>query len=287
MVTNIIYCAFDQDTKVKYNTEAILSCYSLRKNCSNVFVKLFTNKPQYIEEISNKVEGSYFDKIEPIEYPQFHKAAKIRAILSSEGDTIFLDTHTIVLDNITYLFEVQRFDIAGVLGCWRENKGILTKSVALSESYIKLNTGVLFLRMESSRNYIRQWLDKYHDMYRLGEKNQDQPAFFNSVGANKDCSIMLLPNNYNFRLNQGGFISGHVYVIHTHYFKTLNQFIEKPSTDFAAKIYDHFASINNSTIGTVMQGTGYDMNIFRYTFSRSKQNHLIKKIISKIKSFIN
>lgn len=285
MPTNIIYCAFDKDgIRPRYNAEALLSCYSLRKNCNDIYVKIFTNKPQYIEETCEKVEGPYFDAIESIEYPQFHKSAKIRAMLSSEGNTIFLDTHTVVLDDITQIFEAKRFDIAGSHAPWRENKGVLTKNIALSEQNISLNTGVLFLRMDRCRSYISKWLDEYHRTYSPGGgKNLDQPAFTRSIGSSKGCSIMILPNNYNFRLVYGGFISGHVYVIHTHYLKTLNKFIEEPLTDFAARIYDHFASINNSTKGKVLPGIDQNIDIFCRPLSRSGQTHLIDRIFTRIK----
>ena len=94
---------------------------------------------------------------------------------------------------------------------------------------------------------------------------------------------MILPNNYNFRLVYGGFISGHVYVIHTHYLKTLNKFIEEPLTDFAARIYDHFASINNSTKGKVLPGIDQNIDIFCRPLSRSGQTHLIDRIFTRIK----
>lgn len=281
MLTNIIYCAFDKnDLQPRYNAEALLSCYSLRKNCNDIHVKIFTNKPDYIKTTCEKIEGLYFDAIESIEYPKFYKSAKIRAILSAQGNTIFLDTHTIILDDITLLFEAQGFDIAGSLPPWRENKGILTKSIVLSEQNISFNTGVLFLRMDSCKSYISEWLDEYQSMYSLGGKNQDQPAFIRAMKFAKGCSIMNLPNNYNFRLCYGGFISGHVYVIHTHYLKTLNKFIKKPSTDFTVRIYNHFASINDSTKSTVLPSINQNVDIFSYPLSRSKQTDVVHNTFS-------
>lgn len=210
-----IYASFDYDFNFpKYSLECLVSAYSL-KRISNSNILVYTNNIYFFEKHLATNNGP----IDDIIYKDSEISAKhlkIKAMIESKTPFIYLDTHTVVFDDISKILDTSfDFNIAGVSAPWRENMGDLCVKNEISKIYA-LNTGVLFFKKNIDYNFFLDWYNEYNSKFAFSKrKTQDQPSF-EKISSIYKPKIWNLPNNYNFRANLGGLLSGKCYVWHSH-----------------------------------------------------------------------
>lgn len=213
-----VYSASDIDAaRPLYCGEAFISATSLRRHYSGR-ISLLTNSGQ-IRDAFHRLPNNPFDDIHVMSAEEHPKLQKIKAIgRLAEGDVIFLDGDTIILDDLSCVFSFDTFDIAGVLAPWRENITSIDDALKReTHARYSLNSGVLFLSGSFAPELATHWGGFYEKaLQRVGATAKDQPAL---QAALKELqpTLMTLPNNYNFRANMGGLISGKCFVVHCHF----------------------------------------------------------------------
>jgi|GEM_PF-742127 len=190
--------------------EAELSAESLKKHNPELETCLITDEER---------ESEFFDQIK-IEEPN-KGSDKIQYIDRSPFDqTLFLDTDTLIVDNITELFTLlEEFDIAMSQNPMRVSNNNFTgekndfKNIPVA--FPELNGGIiLFQNNEKFRQYsenVREFYRERQEEY--GEKVMEQPVFRKEL-YESDLRLMILPPEYNCRLNYGGVVSEKVKIGH-------------------------------------------------------------------------
>jgi FkbM family methyltransferase len=212
-----LYSSYDaKKEKPNYSWEAFLSAISVRR-VSDAPIRLVTNNTS-VKLYFESHDHNPFTEIIVRDDLFTAKAQKIAAIRDhSFGRTIFLDTHAIVFSDLSEVFKMQEFEVAGVRPPWRVQTSKSEIDSEAETAYLKhLNTGVLFFTDALSQNFFDTWAAAFkRRCCKLGANAQDQPAFAEAASA-QDVDILSLPENFNFRAHIGGRISGKCHVFHSH-----------------------------------------------------------------------
>lgn len=243
-----LYSAADGDGRPNYHAEALVSARSLRRH-TDAPIRLLSDRPDIVERLSARPDFP-FTTIEPIAHGEIPKAAKIRAIGTSGGqDCIFLDTDTVVLDDITKVFRFAPFDLAAVgMPYHLEAIDSIAAAVRWERFYrYHLNSGVLFVRGPFAERLSHEWGNAFAEFVeRHGPGTTDQPPLGVALARLKP-DLFALSQNYNFRSMYGGVVSGKVFVVHTHYRRDLERIVRE---DFSVELIDRFiekiAAINET-----------------------------------------
>lgn len=241
-----IYSAFDPpDGHRSYTGEALVSATSLRRH-TDWPIRLYTNTPSLLEPLEAR-PGFPFSEVVPIAGDAPPKAFKIRSLATlGEADGVYLDCDTVVLDDISKVFAIAPFDIAGVITELRDP--ITSMAAAVEHEATQrywLNSGVLFVRGGFGPRLSERWLAVFEDTVRKhGPRILDQLSLRGALQA-LGADVRPLPANYNFRLKFGGMLAGACFVVHTHYWRDLARLKARgfPAEEVDALI-DHVARIN-------------------------------------------
>lgn len=196
--TGILYVA----TGPRYVEEAERSLESVRCHMPGVSAVLWTDCPSGLQEslfqdinsISNPTR-SFFDKIDPLCSTPFDK-------------TIFLDTDTIVVADISDLFQLlDRTQLAFAHGPVRASPSFVIDDVP--KSFSEPNTGVMAYRSDREvKSFFRAWAREYVKQLEMpSPPAHDQPAF-RRVLFQSSLSYTVLPSEYNLRTIFPMFIGG-------------------------------------------------------------------------------
>jgi FkbM family methyltransferase len=212
-----LYSSHDKNfDKPRYSWEAFVSAFSVRQH-SDAPIRLVTNNHRIAQSFEANPINPFTDIVVK-DKTHSAKAQKISA-MRDHGfvETIFLDTHTLVFSDLSPIFDIQSFQIAGVRPPWRVNTSDKAIDPRAEKQYqFSLNTGVLFIRGPTLADFFDHWGSKYMELLaRYGDKAQDQPAF-TAAAADYDLDILTLPENFNFRGHLGGRVSGKCHVYHSH-----------------------------------------------------------------------
>lgn len=212
-----LYSSYDANKeKPNYSWEAFLSASSVRR-FSDAPIRLVTNNaPMKIYFEAH--DRNPFTEIIVRDDLGTAKAQKIAAIRDHGfGRTIFLDAHAIAFSDLSEVFKMQEFEIAGVRPPWRVQTSKSEIDAEAEKAYLKhLNTGVLFFTAALSQNFFDNWAAAFERRFsKLGANAQDQPAFAETASV-QDIDILSLPENFNFRAHIGGRLSGKCHVFHSH-----------------------------------------------------------------------
>lgn len=248
-----IYSAFDRpEAAPLYSAEAYVSARSLRRHTDRP-IRLLTNNEPFIGGLSRRADFPFTD-VSPLTGDEIPKAFKIRSIGAAAGDCVFLDTDTIVLADLSRVFEFGPFDLAAV-PIWTRDHIVTMDQAVRREARRRhaLNSGVLFIRDGFAAPLSKAWLGMFHDaVAREGPAVFDQPALVRALRT-LEPNLMPLPHNYNYRSQFGGFVSGAVFVVHSHYRRDLARLIRGGLDDRAVdRLIDHAATINATTGEAVM-----------------------------------
>ncbi|RAH98248.1 hypothetical protein DLJ53_26425 [Acuticoccus sediminis] len=244
-----IYSAFDRpDAPPVYTAEALVSARSLRRYTDKP-IRLLTSRPDLVEALARRPDFPFTD-IVPLEGDELPKAFKIRSIGTMAGsDCIFLDTDTVIYDDISRVFEFGAFDIAGVHMPYHREE-IVTMADAVdkeSRRYYALNSGVLFIRGAFAGPISEAWGESFaRAAARHGPQIMDQPQLVNALLKLKP-DLWPLSQNYNYRLMYGGVVSGTIFVVHTHYRRDVARIIKADfDTGMMDRLIERIGFINAS-----------------------------------------
>lgn len=164
--------------------------------------------------------GLAIERIEPTDSPYGDKIASMRR--SPFERTLYLDTDTYVIDDVTHLLGLlDRFDIA--VAFTAEGRG--PHDPAVPPAFYEFNTGVLAWRAsERMSQFMRSWEETYRDWRANGDPfpvpgggsragRADQLAFRRCAWEH-DVSLFVLAPEFNFRLGYPTTVGGRVGILH-------------------------------------------------------------------------
>lgn len=278
-----IYSAYDEVIEEPlYHAEAMISAFSLRQH---------SDKPIILHSNSRALAGrlkepawSPFSEVIVSDIPRAHpKLQKLEAIAASPFEnTVFLDTDTFILGDLGKVFEFGPFDIAACQPPFRQS--VRSMDAAVKEEWNrrwKLNSGVVFLK-GGQRDIVGSWLANYEDRLASAanpRKLMDQPSLQHALVMHQP-DIFTLPNNYNFRLCFGGYLSGACFVVHTHAGVSIQPVMENlHDLGSIRALIDKVSTINSILIGvsfpTMADPTMAQEDLHQMQFARDAVGKLV------------
>ena len=219
MKTKIVYVVTSEETDV-YLEQALLSVFSLRKHNPNAYVELVVDqntdatiagkRGEILKYIDNKVVVNV-----PEEYNKLSRSRWLKTCLRQhiKGDFLFIDTDTIVTDNLE---EIDFFigDIGAVkdqhvlIGKNRGKKGLQVNAKSdgwsWGETLAYYNSGVMFVKDSVlTRKFYLMWHNKWIDKYRKTGNHKDQSPL---AATNElfQYPIRELPGEWNCQIIHNG-----------------------------------------------------------------------------------
>lgn len=189
--------------------EAVHSCKSLKKYTSSP-VAIATDLPNL------ETAKLFFDVVIPIDTPAFNFIDKIEPLTRTPfRQTIFLDTDTFLLEDISPLFSIlDKYDFAA---CFAPGRVQMKMVPEIPDWFPEFNTGVIgFNKSDVCEKVIAKWLYIYRSQLQENKKPpHDQPAFRQAM-FESGASIYALPEEFNFRTAQPNVVwaNSKVKVIH-------------------------------------------------------------------------
>jgi hypothetical protein len=247
-----LYVSYEEDlSEPRYISEALISAYSLRRHTSAA-ISLVTNNPEFVARFEGR-EWFPFTDVEIVDIDARVKfSPKVASIAKRAGrDTIFLDTDTIVMSDISRVFEFDDFEFAGVPQPDRRNITDIDKAVKQERRRRFLfNSGVMFIRANLCSTLGQRWAHHFQIAVRKqGPKAPDQLALARAL-QDLEPKLFHLPPNYNFR-GFGGFMSGACFVYHTHFADSALDILAK---DFDREAMDAFIARIETINDTFLSG---------------------------------
>ncbi len=208
----------------QYIDEAMASIESVREHMPDVPIALVTHR---------RLFRSGTPVTDWIELRETRKGpiVKVDARLAPYRRVGFLDTDTLVLGDITGLFDLlDRFDIA----CAPEPNGRPDYGVpgGVPAAFQEPNSGFfLFRKTEEASKLFDRWLAEYDSLYETRGVSNDQPALRIALWQS-EATHLTLGNEYNLIPHTNCSVSGTVAILHDRsperrrLAATVNRFIE-------------------------------------------------------------
>jgi hypothetical protein len=198
-VDGALYAAIGAE---EYTQEAERSAASLRSVSPSVAIALATD---------SEAAPPVFDQLVPIEERDGFRAKIVALRRSPFERTIFLDSDTRVVGELSPLFELlERFDVAAAHA---PNRVTLALD-GIPESFPELNTGVIALRRsEATDALLDRWLAEYDRLLPSRPASMDQPSFRRALYGS-DARLAVLPSEFNMRFAMAGYHNHAVRVLH-------------------------------------------------------------------------
>jgi hypothetical protein len=200
MATGVIYIA----TGKRYIEEAYHSVSTLKSHMPDIHVTAF---------LSEQIDCYNFNEIKVIDNPQYSFLDKVLSIIQTPYEfTLFLDTDTHIVDDISELFTIlDRFDIAA------PHAPIEHFISGVPNTFPELNTGVIVFRRNQM---VERFFSSWRNLYTRNLKEEetigifpDQPSFREAL-YNSDLRMCFLPHEYNCMFGYPVFLSGKVKIFH-------------------------------------------------------------------------
>jgi len=210
--TGVIYIA----TGEKYVNEACQSVQSLTQSNPGITTCLFT------DAIPAEKRG-LFNEVRIIESPARGNLDKVHCMpLSPFERTVFLDSDTLVVDDISDLFEsLEHFDFGAAIevarGFWYYGH---SDEKDIPPSFPEINSGVMAYRKgEPTQQLFSDWERFYESskswQSRIGDgRIWDQPGLRRALFENKQLRLFTLPPEYNALKHFGTFLWGPARILH-------------------------------------------------------------------------
>jgi hypothetical protein len=131
---------------------------------------------------------------------------------------IYMDTDTTLIDPIPEIFDMLNFyHVLGTHAPARYTRPncLITKDIPLA--FPELNIGLLALAVTPAVSDMVKWWKNTYKSNKKDIGNNDQVALRATLWwmvKNKNISLHILPSEYNFRFNFGGFVGRRVKVLH-------------------------------------------------------------------------
>lgn len=177
--------------KAYYVVGSINSAKSVLHNCKGkVGVSICCDKEN--EKLARKSE--IFDEVILIKNP--HRRSKVEYLAYTPYErTLYLDADSIVVSDITEMFDLlDRFDIA-LSHAHRRLEGIQSWRVSLPKAFSQFNGGVILYKWN---NKIEQFCKDWSKYYSIAGFKRDQVTLRELLWKS-DMHLYVLPPEYNFR----------------------------------------------------------------------------------------
>ncbi|SLN33228.1 hypothetical protein ROJ8625_01555 [Roseivivax jejudonensis] len=213
-----VYSTHDKDASDPvYSLEALISATSLRRH-TNLPIRLVTNNTDFLDRVRALDYNPFTDLVAAgaDTPPKLQKIEALRGM--ADQDAVFVDSDTVILDDISRVFDFGMFDIAAVQAIWREGITSIERAVEREQRRrFMLNSGLLFVRRNTVEPLATAWAKEYRTAFgQFGPAAADQPSLEQAL-ALLNPEVFQLPVNYNFRTNFGGILSGKCFVVHGHF----------------------------------------------------------------------
>lgn len=197
----------------RYVKESIFSINTLRTYHPNIPIIIYTDN---ISKYKNKFHHmSLYPIVKKLNRKSYR--AKIPAMYESINDAnklLFLDTDTIILDNISGIFNLlDKFDIMAARAPVRfpNSSPRARQFKEAPEPYTQFNTGVVAFK--SSAN-TQKLFAAWWEYYRKTEEKADQPTFRRAM-YESNLLTYVLPEEYNLRAGFYQVISEKIRIVHS------------------------------------------------------------------------
>lgn len=219
MKTKIIYVVTSDETDI-YLEQALLSVFSLRKHNPDAYVELVVDQDtdatitgkrgEILKYIDNKIVVNV-----PEEYNKVCRSRWLKTSLRQHviGDFLFIDTDTIVTDNL------EEIDcIIGDIGAVKDQHVLLgmnygARKLQISaeqdgwswrETLAYYNSGVMFVKDSTlTHNFYQMWHNKWVDKYRKTSEHRDQ-SLLAATNESFQYPIIELPGEWNCQIINNG-----------------------------------------------------------------------------------
>jgi hypothetical protein len=225
MNEGVLYVA----TGKKYIDEALRSAKSVKENSDSISVSIVTDQLIKSNIIDNVIHSD--------ELTGTRGEANFHFDETPYEKTIYLDTDTIVSENISDLFTLlDRFDIGAAHAPSREATSVESYPYSdIPNSFPEYNRGVLVYRLNDQ---FRSFLDDYQHIYNKhlengGINNHDQPAMRKAL-YKSNLRIATLTPEYNCR--GIGYADGRIRILHGRY-KSMSRAINKLNSTANKRLY--------------------------------------------------
>ena len=217
MSKRAIYAVYGES---KYLSEATRSARSLREHCPNCEIVAYAARGCIPD-----LDTDAFDQVVAVDLSirgslKLDFAIKLEAIKRGLTDyTLFIDTDTLVCNNLDDAWELlNRFDVLACHAPYRrrlryENFEEPTFVSEVPSAFCELNTGVIFLR---DNNRTRSFIEAWYDLYEREPSSGDQYLFMDTL-YKSDCSLYVLPPEFNYRMTIPGFACDPIRIVHAHH----------------------------------------------------------------------
>ncbi|MFB6295007.1 MAG: hypothetical protein ABEI97_04560, partial [Candidatus Nanohaloarchaea archaeon] len=167
------------------------------------------------------VDEDFIDDVRRIETPEHPLLDYIERLQDSPYDrTLFLDTDTYLVDDVSHLFDLlDRFELAVVPGEMRlraDDKYSEDIREDVPICFPELNTGVIVYRKDDVKELFDDWLQRYESYLEENHENtvsHEQPAFSEAL-YHSDVRYVTLTREYNCAYPNLGYVQGKVRILH-------------------------------------------------------------------------
>ena len=187
MKRGVFYIAFGKN----FIKEVILSAESVKQNCGDIHITLFSDK---------EVESEFIDDCKVIDVQ--HIRPKVDYISESPYEqTIFLDSDTIVDHDITEMFDLldkYEFAICHDLARKRENVSkLIPEYNEVPYAFSEVNPGVMvFSKTDNVMNFFENWKKLFYKY--ISSWPYEQPTFRTALWQS-DVNFYIMPPEFNVR----------------------------------------------------------------------------------------
>jgi len=222
MSEGVLYIA----TGNSFINEAKQSAKSVKKHMPDVEITLITDTG-----IDN--EKKYFDNVELVDsLTKDPGASTLSEDLSPYDRTLFLDTDTIVTQDISEVFDIlDEFDLAITMSPGRKTvEGV-------PEPWREYNTGVFSYKSNSrTSKFFSNWGQEYKEWRAKYDTSANQPSFTKTL-FESDIDFFVLPREYNVRIPRVGYIKNDVKILHGHHPRKLSNVAKHFNNKSGSRVY--------------------------------------------------
>jgi hypothetical protein len=199
MTTGFLYVA----TGERYIKEAIQSATSLRRSIPTARICLISDQ---------RVDSTLFDEQLMHSRPLYRLSDKIEMIRSPYDRTVFLDTDTIISDDISDLFML--LDTHDIAFKHDNFPGLYYTLPGVPNCFIEANTGLIaFRKSDRVELFFRQWQLNYDERLTEQQLTNDQASFRQTLYSS-GLRYCVLPIEYHFQTEMGAFVFWKIKMFH-------------------------------------------------------------------------
>jgi len=190
-------------TGEQFVEEAEVAAKSLSEQMPDLPIAIVTNE---------ETNPTGFDKEIKLSDPSYGFEDKIKGLQRAPYDrTLFLDTDTLVAENIAEVFDLlDNFDVAVT---HNQNRDLFSENPGVPDCFPEHSTGVISLKKSTTQDFFKRWLRLYDDGH-SGDQISFRKALYES-----DIRVATLPREYNYSVRTPAHIVDNAKVFHGRLFR--------------------------------------------------------------------